>query len=113
MLRRRLMAGALAAGLAPRVGLRAAEPAAQPFDAQPFDAQTVRTAARALAAAAFQPPDAKLPDALAKLTYDAYRTIRFDPAQSLWRGAGLPFEAQFFHRGWLYKANRVEHVRGR
>lgn len=96
------MAGALAAGLAPRVGLRAAE-----ADMMPFDAQTVRTMARALGASAFQPPDAALPDALAKLTYDAYRTIRFDPAQSLWRGAGLPFEAQFFHRGFLY-ANRVE-----
>ena len=96
------MAGALAAGLASRAGLRAAEP-----DAQPFDGQTVRTMARALAAAAFQPPDAKLPDPLAKLTYDAYRTIRFDPAQSLWHGAGLPFEAQFFHRGSLY-ASRVD-----
>ncbi len=96
------MAGVLAAGLAPRVRLRAAE-----AEAQPFDAQTVRTMARALGAAAFQPPNAKLPDALAKLTYDAYRTIRFDPAQSLWRGAGLPFEAQFFHRGSLY-ANRVD-----
>lgn len=106
MRRRRLMAGALAAGLAPRIGLRAAEPEAPPSDTQPFDVQTVRTMARSLAAAAFQPPDAKLPDALAKLTYDAYRTIRFDPAQSLWRGAGLPFEAQFFHRGSLY-ANRV------
>ena len=96
------MAGALAAGLAPRAGLRAAEP-----DAQAFDGQTVRTMARALAGAAFQPPDTKLPDALAKLTYDAYRTLRFDPAQSLWHGAGLPFEAQFFHRGSLY-ANRVD-----
>ncbi len=96
------MAGALAAGLAPRVGLQAAE-----LDALPFDGQTVRTLARSLAGAAFQPPDTKLPDALAKLTYDAYRTIRFDPAQSLWHGAGLPFEAQFFHRGSLY-ANRMD-----
>jgi len=94
------MAGALALGLLPRSGLRAEATV-------PFDAQTVRTMARALAAAAFQPPDTKLPDALSKLTYDAYRDIRFDPAQSLWRGRGLPFEAQFFHRGSLY-ANRVE-----
>lgn len=102
MRRRQLMAGALAAGLAPRRGVRAADP-----DAAPFDAQTVRSMARALGAAAFQPPDTKLPDALARLSYDDYRAIRFDPAQSLWRGAGLPFEAQFFHRGSLY-ANRVE-----
>ena len=101
------MAGALAAGLAPWTGLRAAEPETQPPNAQSFDSQTVRTMARALGATAFQSPDAKLPDALAKLTYDAYRSIRFDPAQSLWHGAGLPFEAQFFHRGSLY-ANRVD-----
>ncbi len=100
MRRRRVMAGALAMGLAPRLALQAAEPA-------PFDAQTVRKMARALADAAFQAPDTKLPDGLAKLTYDAYRNIRFDPAQSLWRGRGLPFEAQFFHRGSLY-ANRVD-----
>ncbi len=102
MRRRRLMTGALALGLAPRAGLLAAEAAAVPFDAQ-----TVRKMARALADAAFQAPDTKLPDALAKLAYDAYRSIRFDPAQSLWRGRGLPFEAQFFHRGSLY-ANRVD-----
>jgi len=102
MQRRRLMAGALAMGLAPRLTLQAAEPAPAPFDAQ-----TVRRMARALADATFHAPDTKLPDALAKLSYDAYRSIRFDPAQSLWRGRGLPFEAQFFHRGSLY-ANRVD-----
>jgi len=102
MRRRRLMTGALMLGLAPRTGPRAAE-----AGATPFDAQTVRKMARALADAAFQAPDTKLPEALAKLTYDAYRNIRFDPAQSLWRGRGLPFEAQFFHRGSLY-ANRVD-----
>jgi glucans biosynthesis protein len=37
------------------------------------------------------------------MSYDDYRQIRFDSAQSLWHGAKLPFEAQFFHRGWLYK----------
>ena len=102
MRRRRLMAGALALGLAPQTRLWAAEPAAAPFDAQ-----TVRKRARALADAAFQAPDTKLPDALEKLTYDEYRTIRFDPAQALWRGRGLPFEAQFFHRGFLY-TDRVD-----
>jgi len=102
MQRRRLMAGAVAIGLTARIELRAAEVAPAPFDAQ-----TVRKLARMLADAAFQAPDTKLPDALAKLSYDAYRAIRFDPAQSLWRGRGLPFEVQLFHRGSLY-ANRVD-----
>ncbi len=108
MQRRRVMAGAAAMGLTARVGLRAAETDAAPSEAAaPFDAQTVRKLARALAGKAFEAPDTKLPDALTKLSYDAYRAIRFDPAQSLWRGQGLPFEAQFFHRGSLY-ANRVD-----
>ena len=102
MRRRQMVAGMAAVGLAVRTGLQAAEPAPSPFDAQ-----TVRKLARSLADAAFQPPDTKLPDTLAKLSYDAYRAIRFDPAQSMWRGRSLPFEAQFFHRGSLY-ANRVD-----
>ncbi len=76
-------------------------------DPTPFDGQTVRGLARALAAAPFKAPDSGLPEALAKLGYDDYRQVRFDPAQSLWRGAKLPFEVQFFHRGWLYK-DRVD-----
>ncbi len=96
------MVGAVALGLAARIRLEAAEAALSPFDAQ-----TVRKLARSLADTAFKAPDTKLPDTLAKLSYDAYRAIRFDPARSLWRGQGLPFEAQFFHRGWLY-ANRVD-----
>ena len=76
-------------------------------DPTPFDGQTVRGLARALAAAPFKAPDSVLPEALAKLGYDDYRQVRFDPAQSLWRGAKLPFEVQFFHRGWLYK-DRVD-----
>ena len=102
MQRRQLMAGAVAMGLAGRTRLHAAETAGSPFDAQ-----TVRKLARALAAEPYREPDARLPDALAKLSYDAYRGIRFDPGQSLWRGRGLPFEAQFFHRGSLY-ADRVD-----
>jgi glucans biosynthesis protein len=91
------MAGSLAAALTAR-NADAAE-----AQATPFDAGTVKKLARDRAASPYKPADTKLPDALAKLDYDAYRTIRFDPAQALWRGAGLPFQAQFFHRGWLYK----------
>ncbi len=75
----------------------------EPPKPSPFDGGTVRKLARELAAKAYAAPDTKLPDAIANLDYDAYRSIRFDPAQALWRGTGLPFQAQFFHRGWLYK----------
>jgi periplasmic glucans biosynthesis protein len=72
-----------------------------------FDGSTVRALARGLAAKPYQAPSDKLPDPLAKLNYDQYRMIRFDPARSLWRGKGLPFEVQLFHRGFLYPG-RVE-----
>ncbi|QOW23956.1 glucan biosynthesis protein G [Lysobacter sp. H23M47] len=72
-----------------------------------FRAETVPALARALAARAFQPPASDLPDALRGIAYDEYRDIRFDPSHSLWRGEGRPFQAQFFHRGFLH-AQRVE-----
>ena len=81
--------------------------AADPSPAGSFDGQTVRALARALAGAPYKAPDDRLPDPLAKLTYDEYRSIRFDPSQALWRGANLPFQAQFFHRGFLYQ-HRVD-----
>jgi glucans biosynthesis protein len=67
----------------------------------------VRDLARKLASKPFEPPDEKLPDALKDLSYDQYRSIRFLPDHALWRSEKLPFEAQFFHRGFFYK-NRVD-----
>lgn len=101
MQRRGLILGSVAAALG------TARAADLPSGPTPFDGQTVRSLARGLAAAPYKAPDPKLPDAIAKLDYDAYRNIRFDPAQSLWRGAGLPFQAEFFHRGWLFR-DRVD-----
>ncbi len=98
MRRRGLIGGALAFP----IGLAYAAP----VDAV-FDGSVVRAAARALAAKPYQAPSAKLPDALAHLTYDQYRSIRFNTARSLWRDKKLPFEAQFFHRGFFY-TDRVE-----
>lgn len=94
------MAGVAAATIAVQRSLSAQESAA-------FDGQVVRRMARDLAAAPYQAPNTKLPDAIASLSYDAYRAIRFEPAQSLWRGQGLPFEVQFVHRGSLF-ANQVD-----
>jgi glucans biosynthesis protein len=76
-------------------------------DDAPYDAQTVRNQARALAASPYKAPAGKLPESVAYLGYDDYRKIRFDPNQALWRNTGLPFQAQFFHRGWLFQ-DRVD-----
>ena len=68
--------------------------------ASTFDAVAER--ARVLAAQPFQPLAARLPAELAALTYDRHRDIRFRAERALWRDAGLPFEVQFFHPGWLF-----------
>src|SRR3546814_7481363 len=39
--------------------------------------------------------------------YDEYRDFRYRAARALWAGDGLPFQAQFFHRGFLFK-DRVD-----
>ena len=72
-----------------------------------FGSSTVRDLARALATKSFEPPDEKLPDILQNLSYDQYRSIRFLPDHALWHSEKLPFQAQFFHRGFFYK-NRVD-----
>ncbi len=86
-------------------GTAASPPVAQ--EATPFDGNSVRNLAKDLAAKAYVPPVRTLPDAIAHLTYDQYRQIRFDAPHALWRGMGLPFEVQFFHRGFLYE-DRVD-----
>lgn len=63
--------------------------------------------ARDLAGKSFKAPNNKLPDNLKDLDYDRYRAIRFLPERALWRGEKLPFEAQFFHRGFFY-TNQVD-----
>ena len=75
--------------------------------AVPFDRSIVRQMARELAGKAYKAPSEKLPDNLSNIDYDRYRAIRFLPERALWRGEKLPFEVQFFHRGFFYK-NRVD-----
>ena len=81
--------------------------AADPASDAAFGPSFVRDLARGLAAKSYEPPDEKLPDALKNLNYDQYRSIRFLPEHALWRDEKLPFQAQFFHRGFFYK-NRVD-----
>jgi len=71
-------------------------------ETMPFDAGSVRALAKALAGKPWQSSKANLSAPLAKMDYDTYRTLRFDPKRALW-ATELPFSAQFFHRGFLYK----------
>ena len=68
-----------------------------------FSLETVRDLAREAAGRDYEAPDESLPDYLSDIGYDEYRDIRFRPDQALWRDENLPFEVQFFHRGFLYK----------
>ena len=85
----------------------AAQSETGPGPAGRFDAGTVPGFARALATRAYRAPETTLPPALANIGYDQYRDFRYRAARALWRDEGLPFQAQFFHRGFLFK-NRVD-----
>lgn len=76
-------------------------------DATPFDRSIVRQLARDAANKPYMAPDTKLPDNLKNLDYDHYRQIRFLPERALWHSEKLPFEVQFFHRGFFY-APRID-----
>lgn len=81
-----------------------AQPEAPEVPEEPkFGFETVQKLARRLAAQAYVRDDASLPEELARLDYDRYRAIRFKPEAALWRDLGLPFQVQFFHRGFLYR----------
>ncbi|GAB6067386.1 glucan biosynthesis protein G [Methylothermus subterraneus] len=79
-------------------------------DAGRFGFETVQRLARDLASRPYARDEADLPEALAKLDYDQYRDIRFKPEFALWREEGLPFQVQFFHRGFLYRDRVIIHV---
>ncbi len=67
-----------------------------------FHSETVPALARLLATRPHRPREDPLPDSFARLDYDGYRRIRFDPAHALWAGTGLPFQLQPHHRGFLF-----------
>lgn len=108
MRRRDLLAGALSLP----VVLAAARAFGDPppaAEATPFDAALLRARAKALAGKPWQAPRNSLSAELSKFGYDQYRTLRFDPKQALWADGDLPFNIQFFHRGFLYKDRVAMH----
>ncbi|MBK1642055.1 glucan biosynthesis protein D [Chromatium okenii] len=77
------------------------DPDANDVNSDKFTFATVTRRAAELAANPYQPDRPALPHYLANLDYDHYRDIRFDPAHNLWRNETLPFQVNFFHRGFL------------
>jgi glucans biosynthesis protein len=68
-------------------------------------------AARAerLAGAPFK-PSPKLPEAFAKLSYDDYRLIAFEPRRAVWENTDAPFRLEFFHRGFVHTDQVTIHL---
>lgn len=70
--------------------------------ARAFDADTVPRLARKLATQPYRQGSEEVSDSLRAIGYDQYRDIRFDPDQALWREEDCLFQAQFFHRAFLF-----------
>jgi glucans biosynthesis protein len=85
--------------------------------ADAFGFPDVAQQAQKLAQSNYKRASANLPKAVANLSYDQYRDIRFDADKSLWRNAKLPFEVAFFHQGLFYdhpvKINEIVGTRAR
>ncbi len=96
--RRDVFVGAAALG-----GLAAAPPAGAEPGSIPFDSDTVRAIAKRLATKPYVPADASVPAKLADIDYSVYAKLQFQATKALWRQDGLPFQVQFFPRGYLYR----------
>jgi glucans biosynthesis protein len=105
--RRRFIAGSAAALSLTASGWHSTARGQERTQSNVFDAQAVRRLARDLAGKPYKNQPAPLPPELDKLDYDQYRAVRFLPERALWRGENLPFQVQFFHRGFIFK-DRVE-----
>lgn len=85
----------------------AAAPLTDPVQPQLFDA--IASRAKLLAQRDYKPIQANIPDALANMNYDQYRSIRFRPEAALWHNESL-FEIQLFHPGFLYREPVILHM---
>lgn len=90
------------AGPAASAFAQVAAPAAPAPEAPAFSFDMLTEAMRARAELPYEEAVPELPEALAELTYDQHRAIRFQPERALWRGQAK-FELQAFHLGWLFK----------
>jgi periplasmic glucans biosynthesis protein len=70
-----------------------------------FGLDDVAQTARRIAAEPYRDRQTVVPKWMLKggsITYDQWRDIRFEPAQSLWRKEQLPFQVQLFHPGLYF-----------
>src|SRR5690606_32674727 len=84
-------------------------PAAASEIAQPELFDAIASRAKLLAKREYKPIQANIPEALANMNYDQYRSIHFRPESSLWHNESL-FELQLFHPGFLYREPVILHM---
>ena len=68
-----------------------------------FSFENVIMKARTLAAEPYIAQKAALPEKLASMDYDDFRSLRFVRENGPWYGKNLPFEIQFFHMGSIFE----------
>lgn len=78
--------------------------------AHAFDLEDVAAIARQRSQAPWREASHAVPTELAKMAYDDYRDIRFNPVSTLWRADKLPFEANFFHVGRHGDSVRIHEI---
>jgi len=71
--------------------------------ADAFNFGTLKGRARALAGAAYAPPEKLAPQFLRELTYDQYQSIGFRHDHALWAQTQSAFRLEFFHCGRGFK----------
>ena len=71
--------------------------------ADAFNFATLKGRARALASAAYAPPEKLAPQFLRELTYDQYQSIGFRHDHALWAQTQSAFRLEFFHCGRGFK----------
>ncbi|MFO1089258.1 MAG: glucan biosynthesis protein G [Hyphomicrobiales bacterium] len=98
----RVVNGALALlALSPSFAEKAAAQAMG--DPQPFPDDYVVSLARTMAGKEFVPLSSDMDPLLADLTYDAYRSIRFDTGRSIWKGDPGNFSLDLLHTGFVFR----------
>jgi glucans biosynthesis protein len=70
----------------------------------PFAPGSVAEQARALAKQPYKAPPNDLPEALTKLTYDQYVTIRAKPEALIWGADNFGFSIEPLHRGFIFSS---------
>jgi glucans biosynthesis protein len=114
--RRTLLASAAATATLAAAGFAGpalAQAALKTGPSAPFSFEALKTRARALAAAPYNPPPRANPEILEQIDYDAHGKIKFKTDLALWANGPSDYPVTFFHLGRFFqKPVRMHAVEG-